>query len=60
MPKQTKPWFLSKTIITSGVAFAVATATAAGVLDAETGIKAEGLILPLVFAFLRLGAKEVV
>jgi hypothetical protein len=39
---QQKPWFLSKTIITSGVAFAVAVATAAGLLDAETGAKIEG------------------
>ena len=55
-----KPWFLSKTIITSGVAFAVAVATAAGFVDTETGIKIEALLVPLIFAFLRIGDKELV
>ncbi len=53
-----KPWFVSKTIITSGVAFAVAIATAAGLLDAETGAKIQGLLIPLILTFLRLGDQE--
>jgi hypothetical protein len=57
---QTKPWFLSKTIITSGVAFAIAVATAAGILDSETGAKIEGLLIPLILTFLRLGDQELV
>lgn len=52
---KTKPWFLSKTIITSGIAFGVALATGAGLLDVETGAKVEGLLVPLIFVFLRMG-----
>jgi len=51
-----KPWFLSKTIIASGVAFAIAMLTGAGLIDTETGMKIESLILPLIFVFLRLGS----
>lgn len=51
----TKPWYLSKTIITSGIAFIVAVVTAAGVIDVETGVKFEALLVPLIFTFLRLG-----
>ncbi len=54
----TKPWFLSKTIITSGVAFLVAIATSAGLVDLETGTKLESLLVPLLFIFLRMGDKE--
>jgi hypothetical protein len=53
-----KPWFLSKTIITSGLAFGVAVATSSGVLDVETGTKIQGLLIPLVLTFLRVGNKE--
>ncbi len=53
-----KPWFLSKTIITSGVAFGVAVATSSGALDIETGAKIQGLLIPLVLTFLRVGNKE--
>ncbi len=55
---KTKPWFLSKTIVTSGAAFGVAVAVAAGLFDVETGTKIEGLLVPLIFTFLRMGAKE--
>jgi hypothetical protein len=55
-----KPWFISKTIITSGVAFALAIATASGLLDAETGAKIQGLLIPLILTFLRLGDQELV
>jgi hypothetical protein len=55
----TKKWWESKTIWTSGVAFAVAIATTVGVLDVETGVKVEALLVPLIFAFLRLGDKPV-
>lgn len=55
-----KEWWKSKTIWTSGIAFAVAIATAVGVLDAETGTKIEGLMVPLIFAFLRIGDKQLV
>ncbi|MBM4327953.1 MAG: hypothetical protein AB1473_19075 [Thermodesulfobacteriota bacterium] len=53
-----KPWYLSRTIIVSGVAFAVALATAAGLIDVETGAKIEGLLVPLILTFLRLGDAE--
>jgi hypothetical protein len=59
MPNQ-KPWYLSKTIITSGVAFAVAVGTTVGLVDNETGLKIESLLLPLIFTFLRVADKEVV
>lgn len=55
----TKKWWESKTIWTSGIAFAVAIATTLGALDLETGAKIEGLLVPLIFAFLRLGDKPV-
>jgi len=55
-----KPWFLSKTVITSGVAFAVAVAATAGLIDEETGIKIQTLLIPLIFAFLRFGNQELV
>ncbi len=55
-----KPWFVSKTIITSGVAFVVAIVTAAGLIDAETGAKIEGLLIPLILTFMRLGDQELV
>ena len=55
-----KPWFLSKTIITSGVAFGVALATSGGLLDTETGTKIEALLVPLILTFLRIGNKELV
>ncbi len=58
MPEQ-KPWYCSKTVLTSGVAFGVAVATAAGVVDNDTGLKLEGLLLPLILTFLRLANKEV-
>ncbi len=54
----TKEWWKSKTLWTSAVAFAVAIATTAGALDLETGAKVEGLLLPLIFAFLRIGDTE--
>lgn len=54
----TKEWWKSKTIWTSGVAFAVAIATTVGALDLETGAKVEGLLVPLIFACLRVGDKE--
>ncbi len=53
--EKTKPWFLSKTVITSGGAFVVALATAAGFVDQETGLKIEALLVPLILTFLRLG-----
>lgn len=56
---EAKPWYLSKAIMTSGVAFAVALATASGVVDTETGAKVEGLLIPLVLAFMRAGNKEI-
>ncbi len=56
----TKPWYLSKTIITSGVAFAVAIATSAGVIDLETGAKIQGLLIPLMLTFLRVSDKELI
>ncbi len=55
---RSKSWYLSKTLITSAVAFAVAVATAAGWLDSETGAKVEALIVPLLFVFLRIGDTE--
>jgi hypothetical protein len=55
---ESKPWYLSKTLITSAVAFGVAVATAAGFIDAEAGVKIEGLLVPLIFAFLRIGDTE--
>ncbi|MEW6110642.1 MAG: hypothetical protein AB1664_00805 [Thermodesulfobacteriota bacterium] len=55
-----KPWYLSRTIIVSGVAFAVALATAAGLIDVETGAKIEGLLVPLILTFLRLGDAELI
>lgn len=55
-----KPWFLSKTIITSGVAFALAVAISAGLIDPEAGAKAQGLLIPLILTFLRLGKEELV
>jgi hypothetical protein len=54
-----KPWYLSKTIITSGGAFAVAIGTGAGLIDADTGVKIQGILLPMIFTFLRIGDKEV-
>lgn len=56
--KTSKPWFLSKTVITSGAAFGVALATAAGLVDLETGAKLEGLLVPLILTFLRVGNTE--
>ena len=56
--ENTKPWYLSKTIITSGVAFAVALITSSGVIDAETGTKIQGLLIPLMLTFLRVGNTE--
>ena len=53
-----KPWYLSRTIIVSGVAFAVALATAAGLIDVDTGAKIEGLLVPLILTFLGLGDAE--
>ena len=55
-----KEWWKSKTIWTSGVALAVAIATTVGALDLETGAKVEGLLVPLIFAFLRVGDTELV
>jgi hypothetical protein len=52
---RTKPWYLSRTVITSGVAFGVALASAAGLLDAEAATKIEALLIPLILTFLRLG-----
>ena len=53
-----KEWWRSKTIWTSGCAFAVAVATTLGFLDLETGAKIEGLLVPMIFAFLRIGDKQ--
>ena len=53
-----KPWYLSKTIITSGVAFAVALITSIGIIDADTGTKIQGLLIPLMLTFLRVGNAE--
>jgi hypothetical protein len=55
-----KAWWKSKTLITSGVAFGVAVATALGVLDNEAGMKIEALLVPLILAFLRIGKEEIV
>jgi hypothetical protein len=52
---ESKPWFLSKTIITSGIAFGVALLTGAGVIDMEMGTKIEMLLVPLILTFLRIG-----
>lgn len=54
----TKPWYESKTIWTTGVAFGVALATTFGVIEVETGLKLESLLVPLIFAFLRIGDTE--
>jgi len=51
----TKPWYLSKTIITSAIAFSVALATALNILSIEDGMKVEALLVPLILTFLRLG-----
>jgi len=50
-----KPWWTSKTLITSAVAFGVAVASTFGVVDAEAAAKIEALLVPLIFAFLRIG-----
>ncbi len=55
-----KPWFLSRTVITSGAAFGVALATASGLVDTDTGLKVEALLAPLILAFLRVGHKELI
>jgi hypothetical protein len=55
-----KPWFFSKTVITSGAAFATALATASGLVDTDTGLKVEALLVPLILTFLRVGDKELV
>jgi hypothetical protein len=51
---QAKPWYQSKTIWTSLVGFVVAVAVAVGYVDNETGLKLAGLILPVLFMFLRI------
>ena len=53
----TKPWYTSKALITSAVAFGVAVATAVGVLDSATGITVESCLVPLILAFIRVGDK---
>jgi hypothetical protein len=53
--ENTKPWYLSKTVITSGVAFAVALSAGLGIIDQETGLKVESLLIPLILTFLRIG-----
>jgi len=55
-----KPWYLSKTIISSGAAFGVALATGVGLIDTETGMKVETLMIPMILTFLRLGNKELI
>lgn len=50
-----KDWWKSKTLIASAVAFAFALAHALGVMDQETLVKLEALMLPLILTFLRLG-----
>ena len=55
----TKEWWKSKTLWTAGVALGVAVATTLGALDLETGAKIEALLVPLIFAFLRLGDKPI-
>jgi len=50
-----KEWWKSKTLWTSGFAFVAALATAAGLVSVETFSKVEGLLLPLIFVFLRIG-----
>lgn len=47
-----------KTLITSGVAFVIAILTAIGAVDVETGLKVEALLVPLIFAFLRMGVED--
>lgn len=54
----TKPWWTSKTLITSSAAFAVAVATTFGMIDLEAAAKIEALLVPLILAFLRLGDAE--
>ena len=53
-----KPWWTSKTLITSAVAFGVALATTFGLVDFEAAAKIEALLVPLILAFLRLGDTE--
>ena len=58
METQAKKWFESKTVVTSGVAVGVAAASLLGAVDAESAIKMEGLLIPVITAFLRLGNKQ--
>jgi len=53
-----KPWWTSKTLLTSAVAFGVALATTFGVVDIEAAAKIEALLVPLILAFLRIGDTE--
>lgn len=53
-----KPWWSSKTLITSAVAFGVALAGTLGLVDLESAAKIEALLVPLILAFLRLGDAE--
>jgi hypothetical protein len=57
--KMTKNWWKSKTLWTSGIAFLVGLGTAAGVIDADTGLKIEACLAPMIFAFLRIGDKPI-
>ena len=60
MAPNSKKWFESKTVVTSGIAVGVATATLLGAVDAQSAVKIEGLLIPLITAFLRLGNKELI
>jgi len=54
-----KTWYMSKTIITSVIAFLVAVLTGAGIFSVEDGTKIESLLIPLIFVFLRIGDKPI-
>ena len=58
MATTSKKWFESKTIVTSGIAAGVAAASLFGVVDAQSAMKIEGLLIPVITTFLRLGNKE--
>ena len=60
MATNNKKWFESKTVVTSGIAAGVAAASLLGVVDAQSAMKIEGLIIPLIATFLRLGNKELI
>ena len=58
MAPNSKKWFESKTVVTSGIAAGVAAASLLGAVDTQSAMKIEGLLLPLITTFLRFGGKE--